>query len=83
MFRYDGHKLCVTACYKSLLPLIIEIMLDTSSYLMPLGVSVAMGVGSWTLDFATAGLGHCRCFLIDGKSDADGCYIQHAWMMLL
>lgn len=28
----------------------------------------------WTPDLSTAGLGLCRCFLIDGKAEADGCY---------
>lgn len=74
-FRYGGDKLCVTAYFKSRVPFLIELTLDTFSYLVPLGVSVAMGVGSWSLDLATAGLGHCRCFLVDGEADTEGFYI--------
>ena len=73
-FRYDGSQLCVASYFKSRMPFLIELTLDTFGYMVPLGASIAMGVSSWTLDLSTAGLGHCRCFLIDGKAEADGCY---------
>lgn len=73
-FRYNGNMLGMAIVRSNTATILTEMCLDVTSYFVPLGVSIALGISSWTLDLTSANLRKCRCFFIDRDSDPNGCY---------